>query len=205
MAATQDAEGAAQPGDAGALTARIAQQLGATFACNYLVSAGMLGLTQAARAYDPSRGIAFDRFASTRIRGALLDELRGRDWASRSVRARARKMQMVTHDLTTRLGRTPTSPEIAQAMGMDAAAARKLADDVHLATVLNYESLAAEGTAELVLVDEGESPEEAMVNRTSSALSRGTATPTILRFVLICEGDPCAYVPCASASAHPGG
>ena len=55
-----------------------------------LVSAGMLGLAQAARSFDPERGIAFDRFASTRIRGALLDELRGRDWASRSVRARAR-------------------------------------------------------------------------------------------------------------------
>ena len=54
-----------------------------------LVSAGMLGLAQAARSFDPERGIAFDRFASTRIRGALLDELRGRDWASRSVRARA--------------------------------------------------------------------------------------------------------------------
>src|SRR6202165_1899369 len=69
-----------------------------------LVSAGMLGLAQAARSYDPERGIAFDRFASTRIRGALLDELRGRDWASRSVRARARRVQGTTQDLTTRLG-----------------------------------------------------------------------------------------------------
>src|SRR3954447_26230268 len=57
---------------------------------NDLLSAGMLGLAQAARSFDPERGIAFDRFASTRIRGALLDELRGRDWASRSVRSRAR-------------------------------------------------------------------------------------------------------------------
>src|SRR5216110_2005825 len=64
-----------------------------------LVSAGMLGLAQAARSYDPERGIAFDRFASTRIRGAMLDELRGRDWASRSVRARARGMQQATDQL----------------------------------------------------------------------------------------------------------
>lgn len=154
---------------------------------NDLVSAGMLGLTQAARTYDPARGIAFDRFASTRIRGALLDELRGRDWASRSVRARARKMQMVTHELTTRLGRTPTSAEIAQAMGIDAAAARKLAEDVHRATVLNYESLAAEGTAELVLVDEGENPEEAMVSRERRAYLTDAvaALPERLRRVIV--------------------
>src|SRR5437588_2975376 len=104
---------------------------------NDLVSAGMLGLAQAARSYDPERGISFDRFASTRIRGALLDELRGRDWASRSVRARARRMQGTTQDLTTRLGRTPTPGEVADAMGIDAATAHKLADDVHRATVLN--------------------------------------------------------------------
>ena len=55
-----------------------------------LVSAAMAGLAQAARAYDPTRGISFQRFASSRIRGALLDELRSRDWASRSVRAKAR-------------------------------------------------------------------------------------------------------------------
>src|SRR5438552_17820176 len=54
-----------------------------------LVSAGMLGLAQAARSFDPERGIAFDRFAFTRIRGALLDELRGRDCACRPVRARS--------------------------------------------------------------------------------------------------------------------
>ncbi|MBV8950743.1 MAG: FliA/WhiG family RNA polymerase sigma factor [Actinobacteria bacterium] len=154
---------------------------------NDLVSAGMLGLTQAARAFDPSRGIAFDRFASTRIRGALLDELRGRDWASRSVRSRARRMQTVTHELTTRLGRTPTAAEIADAMGIDAAAAHKLADDVHRATVLNYESLVAEGTSELVLVDENENPEEAMVSRERRAYLTDAvaALPERLRRVVV--------------------
>src|SRR5579884_3766635 len=65
-----------------------------------LLSAAMAGLAQAARGYDPSRGIAFDRFASARIRGALLDELRSRDWASRSVRAKARSVAGVTDELT---------------------------------------------------------------------------------------------------------
>ena len=53
-----------------------------------LVSAGMAALATAARSFDPTRGTPFGSFATTRIRGALLDELRGLDWASRSVRSR---------------------------------------------------------------------------------------------------------------------
>jgi RNA polymerase sigma factor for flagellar operon FliA len=130
-----------------------------------LVSAAMLGLAQAARSFDPERGIAFDRFASTRIRGALLDELRGRDWASRSVRAKARNLQGMTEDLTAKLGRAPSADEIAQAMHLDADTVHKLVDDVHRATVLNYESLVLEGSAESFLISEGENPEEAIIAR----------------------------------------
>ncbi|MFZ4516210.1 MAG: sigma-70 family RNA polymerase sigma factor [Acidimicrobiia bacterium] len=130
-----------------------------------LVSAAMLGLAQAARTFDPQRGIAFDRFASTRIRGALLDELRGRDWASRSVRSKARGLQATTEDLTSKLGRAPSSDEIANAMQLDVEVVHKLVDDVHRATVLNYESLVLEGSAESFLVAEGESPEDAILAR----------------------------------------
>src|SRR5436190_18377338 len=84
-----------------------------------LVSAGMAGLAQAARSFDPDRGISFDRCASTRIRGALLDELRDRDWASRSVRSKARKVANATDDLTAQFGRTPTSNEVAEHLGME--------------------------------------------------------------------------------------
>jgi RNA polymerase sigma factor for flagellar operon FliA len=118
---------------------------------NDLVSAGMLGLAQAARSFDPERGIAFDRFASTRIRGALLDELRGRDWASRSVRARARGLQAAHDELTNRLGRPPSPDETARELGVETDAVHKLLDDVHRATVLNYDSLVIEGDAESFL------------------------------------------------------
>src|SRR5205807_960245 len=69
-----------------------------------LVSAAMVGLAQAARSFDPDRGISFERYASTRIRGALIDELRSRDWASRSVRFKARRMAVCVEDLTEELG-----------------------------------------------------------------------------------------------------
>ena len=83
-------------------------------------------VTQAARSFDPERGIAFDRFASTRIRGALLDELRGRDWASRSVRARARGLHAAQEALTNRLGRAPSPEELATSLGVEAETVHKL-------------------------------------------------------------------------------
>jgi RNA polymerase sigma factor FliA len=152
-----------------------------------LVSAGMLGLAQAARSFDPERGIAFDRFASTRIRGALLDELRGRDWASRSVRARARGMQQATDELTNRLGRPPTPEEIATARRLPTDSVRKLVDDVHRATVLNYESLVLEGDAEEFLAAGEPSPEEAILERERrSVLTDAVAAlPERLRRVVV--------------------
>ncbi len=152
-----------------------------------LVSAAMLGLAQAARSFDESRGITFDRFAATRIRGALLDELRGRDWASRSVRAKARGLQATTDDLTNSLGRTPTPDEVAKAMNVPAQDVHKLVDDVHRATVLNYESLVLEGSAESFLTADSESPEEAIVARERRAyLMDAVATlPERLRRVVI--------------------
>src|SRR4029450_13800113 len=77
-----------------------------------LSSAAMLGLAQAARSWDPGRGASFERHAATRIRGALLDELRDADWASRSVRSRARRVQQAGEELTGRLGRAPTQAEL---------------------------------------------------------------------------------------------
>jgi RNA polymerase sigma factor FliA len=152
-----------------------------------LVSAGMLGLAQAARSFDPDRGIAFDRFASTRIRGALLDELRGRDWASRSVRARARGMQQATDELTNRLGRPPTPEEVAKALHLPTESVRKLVDDVHRATVLNYESLVLEGDAEEFLAAGEPSPEEAILERERrSVLTDAVAAlPERLRQVVV--------------------
>src|SRR5207253_9080723 len=99
-----------------------------------LVSAGMAALAGSARSFDPSRGIPFGSFATTRIRGAVLDELRGQDWASRSVRAQARKVQTATEALTATLGRPPTPPELAKALGVTAEELAALQADVHRAS-----------------------------------------------------------------------
>jgi RNA polymerase sigma factor FliA len=154
---------------------------------NDLVSAGMLGLAQAARSFDPERGIAFDRFASTRIRGALLDELRGRDWASRSVRARARGLQAANEALTNRLGRPPSPEEVARTLDVPTETVHKLVDDVHRATVLNYDSLVLEGDAESFIAGDDAGPEEQILDRERKAYLTDAvrALPDRLRAVVI--------------------
>jgi RNA polymerase sigma factor FliA len=154
---------------------------------NDLVSAGMLGLAQAARSFDAERGIAFDRFASTRIRGALLDELRGRDWASRSVRAKARGLQAANDELTNKLGRPPSPDEVARELGVEAEAVHKLVDDVHRATVLNYDSLVLEGDAESFLATSDAGPEDTLLDRERKAylVDAIEALPERLRHVVV--------------------
>jgi RNA polymerase sigma factor for flagellar operon FliA len=82
-----------------------------------LAAAGALALVQAARAFNPELGVPFGRYAAVRVRGAIVDALRGMDWASRGARLQARKLNELTETLTATLGRTPTRAELAQAMG----------------------------------------------------------------------------------------
>lgn len=110
-----------------------------------LESAGMAALAAAARSYDDSRGVRFDRYANTRIKGALLDELRRADWATRSVRARARQVAAVSERLTPVLGRAPRPVEIAGALGWDPRDVIEVADNVNRAVVLTFDGMTAEG------------------------------------------------------------
>ncbi len=84
-----------------------------------LASAGSLALVLAARSFEPASGVPFPRYASLRIRGAILDELRAMDWASRGARRRAREYQSAAERLRTALGREPNREELAEALGTD--------------------------------------------------------------------------------------
>lgn len=152
-----------------------------------LLSAAMLGLAQAARTWDSTRGIAFDRFAMIRIRGALLDELRGRDWASRSVRARSRQLDAATDRVTAREGGTPSCDAVAEELGISPAELTALRHDLHRATVLNIEAVAAEGTIDDLLPDATDSPEEQLLarERTAYLLDAIVALPERLRHVVV--------------------
>jgi RNA polymerase sigma factor for flagellar operon FliA len=152
-----------------------------------LTSAALFGLVQAARAYDPSRGVAFDRYARRRMQGALLDDLRSRDWASRGVRATARKVRSATDDLTVALGRTPTTSEAGAAAGLSAGEVSRLHDDVHRATVLNYDSVFRDSEDCDALSTVDADPGEVILCRERRAYLRDAvaALPERLRLVVV--------------------
>jgi RNA polymerase sigma factor FliA len=83
-----------------------------------LISYGLLGLISAIERFEPERGIKFETFAITRIKGSIIDELRSLDWVPRSVRSRAREIEKVNAKLEHQLHRAPTDQEIAEGLGL---------------------------------------------------------------------------------------
>jgi RNA polymerase sigma factor for flagellar operon FliA len=83
-----------------------------------LISYGLVGLIGAIERFEPERGIKFETFAMTRIRGAIIDELRSLDWVPRSVRSRAREIEAAQAKLEHELQRAPTEAELASKLNM---------------------------------------------------------------------------------------
>ena len=104
------------------LVRRLAHQmiakLPANVEINDLMQVGLIGLTDALSRFDANQGVQFETFATQRIRGAMLDELRGSDWMSRGTRRQQRMIEAAMHKLEQRLGRAPQESEIAAEMGM---------------------------------------------------------------------------------------
>ncbi|MCB1030814.1 MAG: RNA polymerase sigma factor WhiG [Acidimicrobiales bacterium] len=83
-----------------------------------LVSYGIFGLIDAIEKFDPARGFKFETYAISRIRGAILDELRSMDWVPRSVRAKGRAVERAFSKLEAELKRSPTDAELAEELDM---------------------------------------------------------------------------------------
>ena len=129
-----------------------------------LVGAGSLALVQAARSYDPAHGVPFARFASTRIRGAMIDHMRQRDWATRSVRSRARSLAAAAEELTKALHRVPSDAELAAAAGMSEQDVRQVMQGTDRASLLSLDPVAAgEDGLGAGIQDRAPGPEEALV------------------------------------------
>jgi RNA polymerase sigma factor for flagellar operon FliA len=150
-----------------------------------LASAGYAALVTAAQAFDPQRGIPFGRFAAVRVRGALLDELRGMDWASRSVRARARRAEVARQELTAQLGRTPTPTELAELLGVGVGELANVEDDVQRAAVLSLQGFSA-GAPEDLVTEQSMNPEELLLHRERIGYLHDAVAvlPERLRFVV---------------------
>ncbi|MBI1382886.1 MAG: FliA/WhiG family RNA polymerase sigma factor [Planctomycetaceae bacterium] len=98
---------------------RLLQTLPKSIELDDLVSAGQFGLMDAIRGFDPSRGIKFKTYCSTRIRGSILDQLRSQDWVPRLVRLKATRIDKALQRLTGEFGREPTHAELARALEME--------------------------------------------------------------------------------------
>ncbi|PPK66469.1 sigma-70 family RNA polymerase sigma factor [Actinokineospora auranticolor] len=132
-----------------------------------LFSAGSEALVAAARAYDPARGVPFPAYAAVRVRGALLDELRGQDWASRSVRGKVRKLESARDAFVAQHGRVPSDTELAEVLDTDVRSVIAIRDDVQRSFVVSLQSVVSEGpeATEMVVPDESGTPEDLIIER----------------------------------------
>ncbi|CNH35266.1 RNA polymerase sigma factor FliA [Yersinia pekkanenii] len=118
---------------------RLQVRLPASVELDDLLQAGGIGLLNAVERYDALQGTAFTTYAVQRIRGAMLDELRSRDWAPRSVRRNARQVASAMQQVEQRLGRPATEQEVAQILAIDLAAYRQILLDTNNSQLFSYD------------------------------------------------------------------
>lgn len=106
-----------------------------------LIQAGMIGLLEASKNYDVSKGASFKTYASIRARGSMLDEIRKGDWAPRSVHRNTRKMAESVRKLENQIGRDPRDTEIAKELNMNLEAYHRLLQETHSSRIFAMEDV----------------------------------------------------------------
>lgn len=130
-----------------------------------LISAGVFGLMDAIKAFDPARGVKFETYCVPRIRGAMLDELRSMDWVPRLVRSKASKLNAAVKELEARLGRSPNEAELAQRMEMSVPELEKMIQEANAVGLISlnkkwYETDSYKDVREIDILEDkkGEDP-----------------------------------------------
>jgi RNA polymerase sigma factor FliA len=113
------------------LVGRISSKLPPHLDQQDLMSVAVIGLITAAERFDPRRGILFKTFAEKRVMGSIMDELRAQDWLPRTLREKYKRLEHEFSALEQKLGRNPSSEEVAAAMGMDLEKYFQLMEEVH--------------------------------------------------------------------------
>ena len=109
-----------------------------------LIQVGMMGLAEALSRYEVAQGVQFETFATQRIRGAMLDELRGADWMSRGTRKQQRDIESAVHRLEQKLGRAPQESEIAVEMGLSLVEYQEMLGKVRGTQLIYLEDMSGE-------------------------------------------------------------
>ena len=121
------------------LALQLIAKLPASVELDDLVQVGMMGLLDAAEKYQDDQGAKFETYASQRIRGAMLDELRANDWVSRGLRKSSRSVSMAVRTQEQKLGRAPTEREIAGELQLPLEAYQQLLNEIHGCQLVYYE------------------------------------------------------------------
>ncbi|MFY9478125.1 MAG: RNA polymerase sigma factor FliA [Aquabacterium sp.] len=148
------------------LVRRLAHQMIAKLPANVeiddLIQVGMIGLTDALSRFDAGQGVQFETFATQRIRGAMLDELRGADWMSRGTRKQQRDIESAVHRLEQKLGRPPVESEIAKEMGINLSDYQEMLGKVRGTQLIYLEDMSGDdGDSDYLdrhVADEGNDP-----------------------------------------------
>lgn len=120
-----------------------------------LIQAGMIGLLEAQKNYDGSKGASFETYAGIRIRGAMLDDIRRGDWVPRSVHKHNREIAQATATLESELNRAPSDTEIAAFLGMDLQQYHSVLTDINCSRLVGIDDLGISDDA-IVPVEEDE-------------------------------------------------
>jgi len=132
------------------IATRIRERLPRQVDLEDLVSAGVVGLLEAARSFDSSKNAQFRTFAKFRIRGAIIDSLREMDWGSRSMRKRGREIAEATSQLQCKLGRQPSEAEIAEELGLKTERLHRLNAEIDSLQIAGQRAVLSDDRSEVV-------------------------------------------------------
>jgi RNA polymerase sigma factor FliA len=114
-----------------------------------LIQAGMVGLLEAIRSYDPSQGASFKTYAGIRIRGSMLDEVRRSDWTPRSVHKKARMVAQTIREIENQTGRDARATEVAQRLNLEIDEYHQILQDALNCRIFSIEELTQTGVEAL--------------------------------------------------------
>ncbi|MBI4024662.1 MAG: FliA/WhiG family RNA polymerase sigma factor [Verrucomicrobia bacterium] len=123
------------------IVGRIAMTLPSHVSHEDLLSAGVVGLMDAVRRYDPTKGSSLKTYVAMRVRGAVLDELRKMDWVPRSVHRQARDFRKVQESLEQRLGREATEDELAHEMNISVEELERILENIQPASFVSLQDV----------------------------------------------------------------
>lgn len=120
---------------------RLGMYLGYTVEYDDLVGYGIFGLIDAIDKFELSKGVKFETYASLRIRGAIIDQIRKMDWIPRTIRQKQKKIETAMQELERELGRTPNSEELAEYLEVTVEEVEQMISQANLSSLFLWMSI----------------------------------------------------------------